>query len=118
MKSHTDATGAPTTGQINSLFVLAARLTWVCLGPAALLFTTIGIIANGTGWLTGLDAFFGIVVVLMLLGRWGDHRSGASTTLAGEPATDAHFRRYMRILPPLAVALWIVANILGNHALA
>lgn len=118
MKSHSDSTGAPAPGQINSLSVLVARLTWSFLGPAALLFTSYGIIANGTGWLTGLDVFFGVVVGLMLLARWGDHRSGASTALTGEPATEAQFRRFMKILPPLAVAVWIVANILGNHAFA
>lgn len=118
MKPETDPAGAPTPGQINSLSVLGARLTWAFLGPAALLLTTIGIVSNGTGWLTALDAFFGIVVILMLLSRWVEHRSGTSTTLMGEPASDAHFRKYMKALPPLAVVVWIVANILGNHALA
>ena len=117
MKSHSDSVGVPTPGQINSLSVLGARLTWTFFGPTALLFTTYGIIANRTGWLTGLDAFFGIVVGLMLLGRWVDHRSGSSTTLTGEPATDVQFRRYMTTLTPLGAGLWIVANALGNHVL-
>jgi hypothetical protein len=117
MKSHTDSSGAPTPGQINSFSVLIARLTWVILGPIALLLTTWGIVASGTGWFTGLDAFFGVVAGLMLFGRWVEHRSGAATTLQGEPATDAEFRWYMTVLPPLVACLWIVANILGNHVL-
>lgn len=117
-ESHSDSAGVPTPGQINSLSVLGARLTWVCIGPAALLFTTIGIIANGTGWLAGLDLFFGVVVGLMVLGRSVDHRSGLSLTLSGEPATDAQSRRYTTIAPPLAAGVWIVANTLGNPVLA
>ena len=117
MKSHTESTITKSPQPISSVWVLGARITWVALGPAALLFTTYGIIANGTGWLTGLDAFFGVVVGLMLLGRWVDHRSGSSTTLMGEPATDQQFRKYLAMLPPLAASLWIAANALGNHVL-
>jgi hypothetical protein len=97
--------------------VLGARLTWIMLGPLALLGITWGIVSQGTGWFTGLDAAFGIVVVLMLLGRWVEHRSGTGTTLTGEPTTPEQFKRYITVLPPLAVAGWIVANVVGNYVL-
>jgi hypothetical protein len=102
---------------ISSLSVLGARLAWVVLGPLALVGITWGIVSRGTGWFTGLDAAFGVVVGLMLLGRWVEHRSGTGTTLTGEPATPEQFKRYMTLLPPLAVAVWIIANVLGNHVL-
>lgn len=117
MKSKIDSPGSPESGQISSLPVLCARLTWSFFGPAALFFAIVGNLVNGAGWLTGLDAFYGIVVGLILVGRWIEHRSGSSTTLAGEPATDADFRKYMAVFPLVAIGLWIVANILGNYVL-
>lgn len=117
MKSHTDTTAPPTPGNINLLAVLGARLTWVLLGPAVLLLTTLGIVANGTGWLTGLDAFYGVVVGLMLLGRWVEYRSGTATSVTGEATTEAEFRQYMALTPVAAAAVWIAANTIGNHVL-
>ena len=102
---------------ISSLGVLGARLTWVILGPMALLGLTWGIASRRAGWLTGLDAAFGIVLALMLLGRWVEHRSGTGTTLTGEFATPEQFKRYMAYLPPLAVVAWIVAHIVGTYVL-
>lgn len=116
MASRTESKSISQLRPISSLWVLGARLTWAGLGPMTWLLITVGIVLTGTGWLTGLDAFYWIAVGLMLLGRWVDHRSGASTTLTGEPATDEHFRRYATGLPLIAVAVWIVANLLGNHA--
>jgi len=116
MKTNLEPTPAKPR-EISSLGVLGARLTWVLAGPLALIGITYGIVSSGTGWLTGLDAAFGIVVVLMLLGRWVEQRAGTTTTLTGEPATPEQFKRYMTLLPPLAAAVWIVANVLGNHVL-
>lgn len=106
----------PSTAKpISSLGVLGARLTWILLGPLALAVITWGIVSRGNGWFTGLDAAFGIVVGLMLLGRWVEQRSGTATTLTGEPAAPEQFRRFMTLLPPLAAAVWIIANLAGNH---
>jgi hypothetical protein len=102
---------------ISSLSVLGARLTWSILGPVVLLGIAWGIVSQGTGWLTGLDATFGIIVALMLLGRWVEHRSGAATTLTGERTTPEQFKRYVTRLPLLAAAVWIVANVVGNYVL-
>lgn len=107
----------PKPGEIRSFGVLGARLTWVMAGPLVLLGLTYSIVSNGTGWFTRLDAGFAIVLGLMLLGRWVEHRTGAAMALTGEPATREQFRRYMTILPPMAVAVWIIANVVGNHVL-
>jgi hypothetical protein len=114
MKTNPASTPAK-PGEITSFSVLVARLLWVLAGPLALLGITYSIMSGGTGWLTGRDAAFGIVVGLMLLGRWYEHRSGEATTLTGEVATPEDFRRYMRLVPALAVVIWVVANALGNH---
>jgi divalent metal cation (Fe/Co/Zn/Cd) transporter len=101
--------------EITSFGVLGARLTWVIAGPLAALAIALGIVTSGGGWLTGLDAAFGVVVGLMLLGRWVEHRSGAATAVTGEPATPEQFKRYMTLMPLLAAAVWIVANVVGNY---
>jgi len=105
-------------GEIGSMTVLAARLTWVVVGPAALVLVLAGIVGNATGWFTGLDALFGAVVGLMALARWVEQRSGVATTIAGEPSTIEHCRRYILILMLSALGLWIAANVLSNHILA
>jgi hypothetical protein len=115
MDTNLESPDQTTSKPITSFSVLGARLTWVLLGPLALLGITWGIVSQGTGWFTGLDVAFGIVMILMLLGRWVEHRSGTATTLTGEPATPVQFKRYMTLLPPVAVAVWIVANVVGNH---
>jgi hypothetical protein len=104
-------------GEIRSFWVLGARLTWIIVGPVALLGISYGIVYGGYGWLTGLDAAFGTVAGLMLLGRWSEQRSGSATTLTGEPATSEQLKRYVTILIPAAAALWVIANLVGNHVL-
>ena len=103
--------------QITSFWVLGARVSWVILGPVALVGITYAIITGGTGWLTLLDVAFGFTAGLMLLGRWVEHRSGAATTLTGEPATTEQLRRYVMILIPVTAAVWGAANLVGNHVL-
>lgn len=105
------------TPPISSISVLAARLTWLLLGPIALLMASGVIITQGTGWTTATDAVFAAIVGLMLLGRWVEHRSGAATTAAGDPATPAHLRHYLLLLPAAAVVIWLIANLVGNHLL-
>jgi len=101
----------------DSILVLGARLTWVMVGPVALLGLTYAIVSRGTGWLTGFDAAFAIVAGLMLLGRWVEQRSGTATTIKGQPATFEQLKRYVAILMAVAAGVWIVANLLGNHLL-
>ncbi len=104
-------------GEITSVWVLGARLTWVVFGPVALAAIAYGIVSGGTGWLTALDAAFVVVAGLMLLGRWVEQRSGSATTMTGKPATPEHLKRYVTILIPLVAAVWITANLVGNHVL-
>ncbi|HEY3245302.1 MAG TPA: hypothetical protein VGM03_18325 [Phycisphaerae bacterium] len=108
--------GAP-VGEIRSLSVLLGRLMWIAFGPIALVLISLGIVTRGTGWLTALDLAFGVVVALMLLGRWAEHRSGVATRASGEPATDEDFRRYVRVFSAVALGIWVAANVLGNHLL-
>lgn len=117
MKTTIELAGEPKRPTITTLAGLLARLVWVILGPMALLLLAAGIVTQGSGWLTWLDAAFLIVLGLMMLCRGLDQRSGASTTLTGEPATAEQYRRYVMILPIVGVVVWAGANLVGNHVL-
>lgn len=103
--------------EISSGTVLLGRVMWMMLGPVALFFITLAIITKGGGWFGAEDALYGVIVALMIGGRWIEQRSGAARTATGEPATVEHFKRYARVLVPASVAMWVVANALGNHVL-
>ena len=105
-------------GEITSVTVLGARISWVFAGPAALGLVTLAIASRGNGWLTAFDAIFAIVVAWMLAGRWVEQRSGVATLMNGEPATVHDFRRYVAVLLSVAGTIWVAANVLGNHLLA
>ena len=117
MTSKSEGANQGQPGPIVSLWVYGARLTWVILGPCALMVIGAGIISRGTGWTTALDACFGVVVVLMLAGRWVEQRSGAATTMNGEPSTLEHCKQYTIVLLMVAAGVWVGANLLGNHIL-
>ena len=88
-----------------------ARLTWVALGPLALFVMAGVIFTRPRGWFSPLDAAYGAVVALMILGRWVEQRSGCATTVTGEPATPRQFARYVAILLPLTIVVWVVAHL-------
>jgi hypothetical protein len=116
MKLNLESTsGKP--GEIASFSALGGRLTWAVAGPPALLGILYGIVSGGAGWLTRLDVGFALVVGLMLLGRWVEHRSGTATTLSGDAAGANHFRWYATILIPVAAAAWIIAKVVRNYML-
>lgn len=102
---------------VTSFGVLISHVTWFVAGPLALLLTLLGIVNAGTGWATVLDALFFAIVGLMVWCRWRDQRSGQGTTSDGKPSIWADFRRYVLWMPVVAVAAWIVANVIGNHFL-
>ncbi|MHB0957795.1 MAG: hypothetical protein ACYC6N_23640 [Pirellulaceae bacterium] len=107
--------GSPEPVVLTSFKVLAAHVVWMFLGPFALVLMLINIVQTGTGWFSAFDATFFVVVAVMLLARWVDQRSGQGLKATGEPSTWEDFRRYALLLPPLAAAAWIVANVIGNH---
>jgi hypothetical protein len=103
---------------ITSFRVLFAHITWFFIGPLALFLTLLCIVNAGTGWVTILDAVFFVLVGLIVWCRWFDQRSGQGTTSSGEPSTWADFQRYVLLMPVVAGAAWIVANVIGNHLLS
>lgn len=98
-----------------SVGILSAHLFWIAIGPCALAILLFSIAQAGSGWLTGLDLGLFAVVILTLGARWIDQRSGQSTTVYGEPASWADYRRFAMTLPLVAGVAWVMANVIGNH---
>lgn len=117
MSQHAAPVPTPSEHEITSLSALFGRLMWTLLGPMLLLASIYAIIFVGKGWFTPWDGFFAALVALMIAGRWLEHRSGSATTITGEPATTGHYHRYLKVLPAVALILWLAANVVNNHIL-
>jgi hypothetical protein len=103
------ATGSPAA--------LLGRLIWMMIGPLALILLTMAIVREGGGWLTPYDIAYFAVLGAMFLGRGLEFRGGHPQTADGEPATAQHLRRYLLFGALLGLAVWALANVLGNHVL-
>jgi hypothetical protein len=107
-----DLKAAPASGK-SSVAGLLLRLFWMAAGTMAL--ALIGVfIAQSTPWAFSWgDAAFWVIVALMATARYLDVSRFAGTTVNGERATMADFRRYAMVLPLIAACWWAAA-----HALA
>jgi hypothetical protein len=117
MKAEHNQNEQVASGQITSIGVLCSRMMWTVFGPLLFAFLVYTIAANSSGWFTGIDACYAAVLIAMIACRWHEQRSGSATTISGQPATQAHFRRYAVILALLGMTVWLISNILGNHLL-
>jgi len=104
-------------GRTSPLVALLGRVCWMLVGPLALVLFTYGIIRAGSGWVTWIDLGYFIVLGLMVGGRWLEFRGGNPLTSTGEPAKSEDLRRYTTTATGVGLAIWIAANILGNHIL-
>lgn len=93
------------------------RLAWMMVGPLALALTLYHIVTSGTGWQTGADLLYFVILLGMILGKWIEFRGGDPRTSSGEPAKPGDLRRYVVLALVLGTALWAVANLVGNHLL-
>lgn len=95
-----------------------ARLFWMIVGPGVLLLLAFSIATRGQGWFTPVDIAFLVILPLVLAARWYEFHHGDPHTATGDPATPADLRKYLVVALPLGLAVWALANLLGNHWLA
>lgn len=100
---------------ISAPLALFGRLTWMLLGPLALLIATFCIVSWGGGCLTGADIGYFVILTVMLLGRWLEFQGGHAEKATGEPATRTDLVRYVLVAGGIGLAVWVAANFLGNH---
>ena len=97
-------------------FTAFCRIFWIMLGPMLLALLTLGVVSHGNGWFTGVDIAFFTVLAGIILARWVEFRGGNPLTSTGEPAEPRHLRRFAMLAAGAGVAIWIVANLIGNAA--
>jgi hypothetical protein len=101
-----------------SLLGVLGRLMWMFIGPLTLLVLTFTIVRTGQSWLTGVDIAYLIILGCMLLGRWLEFQGGNPQTATGEPASQAHLRRYLLVASLTGLAVWAAANVVGLYLLS
>lgn len=104
--------------ETTSVLAILCRVFWMLLGPMFLGLTAFLVIRVGNGWLTIADFAYLAVLGGMMLARWLEFQLGRPLTAEGEPATPGHLRRYLIGLGVIGLAVWVIANVIGNHALA
>lgn len=82
------------------------RLYWMGLGNAVLFFSAILIAQRREDFLSELDAVYGSAVFSLVMFRYIDIKYFKGNTSTGEPATMAHWKRYMRAMLVLALFAW------------
>lgn len=103
------------TDSTTSSAAFFGRIFWMIAGPMFLLVFALNIAQRNSGWFTSLDLGYFLILGGMLLGRWLEFRTGNALTGMGEPVTPADFRRYLVATPLVGLALWVLANLIGNH---
>ncbi len=88
-----------------------SRLFWMGFGNIALVMVALAVYKSA-GWSTA-DLLFWLIVGLLCGARYVDIVRYQGTTVHGEPATAAHFKRYALILLVVSAAVWAVARALG-----
>jgi len=106
------------TSPTGSLAAVLGRLVWMMVGPLSLALTLYYIVTSGTGWGTGVDLLYFVILLAMILGKWLEFRGGDPRTSTGDPAKPGDLRRYILMTLGVGAAVWAVANLVGNHLLA
>jgi hypothetical protein len=88
------------------------------MGPMILALLTIGIVKRGAGWMTPFDIGFLVVLLMIIVARRVEFREGDPRTAFGEPATAVHLRNFAWGTFFVGIAVFAVANVLGNHVIS
>jgi len=84
------------------------------LGPLVLVLFLYKIIERGGGWLTSSDVGFLVVLAGLPIARWIEFRAGDPRTSTGEPATQAHLKKYITVALFVGMAAWVAAKLLRS----
>jgi hypothetical protein len=83
--------------------------------PITLALLALLIAQQGLGWLTLTSIPYFLVFGGTSLGRWLEFRCESPATGTGEPATKDRLSRYAFAASTVGVAIWLIANLVGDH---
>jgi hypothetical protein len=105
------------TFENRSILEMMSRGFWMMIGPMLVLPIAVSIVQHGNGWWTAADYAFLGTLAAMVLSRCFEFYKGHPRTAEGEPATREHLWRYVLLVCGCGLAIWIVANVLGNYVI-
>lgn len=94
---------------------LIGRILWMMVGPVTLLLIALQIAREWDGWFSLPSLAYIVVLLATFLGRWMEFQGGFPKTATGEPATTDHLRRYALASSTIGIAVWFIANLVGDH---
>lgn len=100
---------------ISSMRVVFCRVVWTALGPVGLLMFALRIGTAQDGWTAPADLGYFVILGLVVAARWYCFKAGDPTDMSGNTITPADLRRYTLTWLIAGVAVWVVANLIGNH---
>ena len=95
----------------DSIWGLFAKLFWTFLGNAILLFTAISIFLHKGEILHTADIVFWVTVAAIIIARYLDIKIWNGFTATGQPASMAHWRKYVVVLLIGSTATWIILHV-------
>ncbi len=87
------------------------KIFWMMMGPLGLLLAALAVYMSA-GW-TVADAVVWLIIGLLIGARYVDIVRFKGETINDQPATMAHFRRYVPLVLLGGAALWLLARALG-----
>jgi len=94
---------------------LIGRILWMMVGPVILLLLALHIARQRDGWFTLPSLAYLVVLLATFLSRWMEFQCGFPKTATGEPATTEHLHRYALASGTIGIAVWFIANLVGDH---
>lgn len=87
------------------------RLFWMGIGNVALALCAVAILRHRGDFLSAADIVYWALVAALIVVRFVDIRKFGGRTAAGEPASAAHWRRYLVFVIVGSLALWAIAHV-------
>jgi hypothetical protein len=90
------------------------RLYWMLFGNVALLLCAVAILLHRGGFLSVADIVYWVIAVTIGVVRFVDIRRFGGRTAAGQPASAAHWRRYLITLIVASSVIWGAAHLAAS----
>jgi hypothetical protein len=87
-----------------------ARIFWMLIGNVILFFLAMSIYQKHA-ILSSFDLAYWVIVLLLIVIRYCDIKYLGGLTGKGEPASIAHWRKYVMFLLLIAAGVWLLAHI-------
>lgn len=95
------------------LWTLVLRLSWLAVGPAALMLFIMNMAIYPHAGIAVRDAIYAAVALLVIALRWIDFRFGEPRFDTGQHSTVSQVRRHSLVVAGAAAASWIVVRAWG-----